>query len=1097
MAGAIGPTNRTLSISRDVNDPGAREVTFDQVRAAYREQVAALLDGGVDLLLVETIFDTLNAKAALFAIDEEFAARQQRVPVMISGTITDQSGRTLTGQTTEAFWNSVRHAQPLSVGMNCALGAEQMRPYIEELAAKADCYVSCYPNAGLPDPLSPTGFPEGPEDTAMLLREFSRAGIVNILGGCCGTTPDHIRAIRRATENHKPRKLPVISPGLRLSGLEAFNTIGAKAPFIMVGERANVTGSPRFKKLIKEGNFTEGLAIVRQQVETGANVIDVNFDEGMLDGPACMTKFLNLLAAEPDIAKVPLMIDSSKWEVLEAGLRCVQGKSIVNSISLKEGEEKFLEHARLCRRYGAAAIVMAFDENGQAATRADKVRICERAYRLLVDDGFPAEDIIFDCNILTVGTGIEEHANYAMDFIEAVRELKQKLPHARYSGGVSNVSFSFRGNNPVREAMHAAFLYHAISAGLDMGIVNAGMLDVYEEVDKELLRLVEDVLLNRDPGATERLIEAAPRFNKDKTEEAPVAAAEWRSGTVGERIAHALVKGITDFIEADTEEARQQAKRPLEVIEGPLMDGMKIVGELFGAGKMFLPQVVKSARVMKQAVAYLLPFMEAEKNATGAASTKQGTIVLATVKGDVHDIGKNIVGVVLGCNNYEVIDLGVMVPCEKILAAAKEHQADLIGMSGLITPSLDEMIYNAGEMERQGWQVPLLVGGATTSKAHTALKIAPHYHGPVVQVPDASLVVGVCSGLLNPALREDYLKKLRADQEALRERHQRQREETPMLSLAAAREKGFTADFVQHPPQMPKETGVRVPEIPLEEIVRYIDWSPFFWTWEMRGSYPRILEHEKYGESARQLFADAQELLQEIVAGKRVRLRAAFGIFPAQRRGDSVVLFPNENRDAELATFHFLRQQKAKAGNEPQYSLADFVSPEKDWLGAFAVTAGPEIEAWAQSHKGKDDYKAIMIQALADRLAEAATEWLHEKIRKENWGYAPEENWSAEELIKEKYAGIRPAAGYPACPDHTEKTTLWQVLDAEKNTGISLTESFAMNPPASISGLVFAHPAARYFAVGLLGKDQVEDYAARKGISSAVVEKWLVNNLGY
>ncbi|MDR2981461.1 MAG: methionine synthase, partial [Puniceicoccales bacterium] len=965
VAGAIGPTNRTLSLSRDVNDPGAREVTFDQVRAAYREQVSALIDGGVDLILVETIFDTLNAKAALFAIDEEFIARGQRLPLVISGTITDQSGRTLTGQTTAAFWNSVRHARPLAIGMNCALGAQQMRPFIEELSSKADCYVSCYPNAGLPDPLSPTGFPEGPEDTAMFLREFARAGIVNLLGGCCGTTPDHIKAIRRATQNYKPRQIPVIPKALRLSGLEAFDLIGERAPFVMVGERANVTGSPRFKKLIVEGKFSEALAVCRQQVENGANIIDINFDEGLLDGAACMTKFLNLLSAEPDISRVPLMLDSSKWEVIEAGLRCSQGKCIVNSISLKEGEARFLEHARLCRRYGAVIIVMAFDEQGQAATRAEKIRICERAYHLLTADGFPAEDIIFDCNILTVGTGIEEHSNYAVDFIEAVRELKKRLPYTRYSGGVSNVSFAFRGNNPVREAIHSAFLYHAISAGLDMGIVNAGMLEVYEEVNKELLKLVENVLLNRRPDATERLIEAAPRFNATKSEDAGAVTQEWRNGSVEERIAHALVKGITEYIEADTEEARLKARRPLDVIEGPLMDGMKIVGELFGAGKMFLPQVVKSARVMKQAVAHLTPFMEADK-AKGGAGAKQGTFVIATVKGDVHDIGKNIVGVVLGCNNYEVIDLGVMVSCEKILETARAYNADIIGLSGLITPSLDEMIHNAAEMERQGFKVPLLIGGATTSKAHTALKIAPKYNGVVAHVADASLVVNICSNLLNPAMRDSFAQELREANESIRKRHGEKISQTQLLSLEEARASSYKPHFANHQPVAPKAIGAVEPDLPLEEIVQYIDWSPLFWTWELKGVFPKILEHPKHGEAARQLHADALRVLDDIVKNKRIRLRAVFGLYPASREGDSVVLFADKECKQKLDTLHFLRQQKTKASDNVYHSLADFVAPAEtapNWVGAFALTAGPEIEAYAQTLKGKDDYTAIMVQA--------------------------------------------------------------------------------------------------------------------------------------
>ncbi len=1094
VAGAIGPTNRTLSMSRDVNDPGKREVTFDQVKDSYLQQVRVLTSAGCDLLLIETIFDTLNAKAAIFACLEHFDELGHRLPIMISGTITDQSGRLLSGQTTEAFWNSVKHAHPISIGMNCALGADLMRPYIEELSHKADCAVSAYPNAGLPDPLSPTGFPEGPEDTAMHLREFARAGIVNILGGCCGTTPDHIAAIRRATVGYKPRAIASVAPALRLSGLEAFNLVEAKAPFVMVGERTNVTGSPKFKKLIVEGKFTEALAIAKQQVESGANIVDVNFDEGLLDSEACMTRFLNLLAAEPDIARVPLMIDSSKWSVLEAGLKCVQGKAVVNSLSLKEGEEKFLRQAELCRRYGAAVIVMAFDEKGQAASRSEKVRIGRRAYDLLVANGFPPEDIIFDLNILTVGTGIDEHADYAKDFIEAVRELKRLCPHARYSGGVSNISFAFRGNNPVREAMHGAFLYHAIEAGLDMGIVNAGMLEIYDEIDPELRKLVEDVLLNRDPGATERLIEAAPGFNKKEGVAEDTKAAAWRDGTVEERIAHALVKGVTEYIDADTEEARQKYGKPLHVIEGPLMAGMKIVGDLFGDGKMFLPQVVKSARVMKQAVAYLTPYMEK------GAGSKQGTFVIATVKGDVHDIGKNIVGVVLGCNNYEVIDLGVMVSCEAIIDAAIKHKADFIGMSGLITPSLEEMIHNVSELERRGLRIPVIVGGATTSKAHTAIKIAPAYSGPVIHVLDASLITNVCSALLSPTRRDEYVASVKDEYTRIRERHLAGASRAPLLPIAEARAKAAAPDFVKHPPVAPARTGAFTVDIDPAAVVELFDWSPFFHSWDLRGVYPSILEHPKYGEEARKLYADAQREIADILANNRIRLRAVAGIFPAAREGDDVLLFTDESRSAALGAFRFLRQQKEKAGDAPYLCLADYVAPASvapDWIGAFAVTAGHEIEAYAHSFKDKDDYRAILIQALADRFAEGAAEWLHREVRTKHWGFAKGENLTVRQLIDEEYDGVRPASGYPACPDHTEKAEIWRLLGVKERTGIEITENFAMTPSASVSGLYFAHPESKYFHVGPVGRDQVADYAVRKGFDQRAAERWLAPNLDY
>lgn len=1103
VAGAIGPTNRTASLSPDVNRPEYRAVTFDDLREAYLEQIRALGEGGVDLFLPETTFDTLNLKACIFALEAYFEEIGKRMPVMLSVTITDASGRTLSGQTIEAFWNSVAHAKPLSVGINCALGAQEMRQYIESLAKNADCFVSCYPNAGLPNPLSETGYDELPKDTARFLEDFAANGFVNLIGGCCGTTPDHIAAIVSKAKSYAPRRIPELEPALRLSGLEPFELKGEKAPFVMVGERTNVTGSPRFKKLIKEEKFDDALAVARQQVENGANVIDVNFDEGLLDSEACMTKFLNLLASEPDISRVPLMIDSSKWSVIEAGLKCAQGKCVVNSISLKEGEEKFLQHASLVRRYGAAVIVMAFDEQGQAATREDKVRICKRAYDLLVDKiNFPPEDIIFDPNILTVGTGIEEHANYAMDFIEATREIKKLCPYARVSGGVSNISFSFRGNNPVREAMHSAFLFHAINAGMDMGIVNAGMLAVYDEIDSELRERVEDVLLNRRDDATERLIELAEEVkaqSSGKVVEEKVDA--WRSGTVEERLSHSLVKGISTFVDEDVEEARQKLPRPLDVIEGPLMDGMKIVGTLFGEGKMFLPQVVKSARVMKKAVAYLTPFMEAEKES--AASSSRGKIVLATVKGDVHDIGKNIVGVVLGCNNYEVIDLGVMVNCDKILDTAREVGADIVGLSGLITPSLDEMIHVASEMERQGFKVPLLIGGATTSKAHTAIKIAPQYSEATVHVADASLVVGVCNDLLSAERRDSYVSELKVQQEIARERHAAgNKNQAALLPIEEARSKAFTVDWEAAELAKPFAYGLNQWEdVDLATVAAYIDWSPFFWTWELKGVYPKILDSEKYGKQAQELFTDAQVLLKRIIEEKRFRLRGVTAFWPANAEGDDVVLWKDEDSRETLARFHFLRQQKEKVSDETYYSLSDFIAPvgsgKVDTLGGFAVTAGEEVEAFAQEFKTQgDDYSAILVQALGDRFAEALAEYIHLQVRQQ-WGFGVDEELSVEDLIEEKYRGIRPAAGYPASPDHTEKQLLWDLLNAEERTGISLTESFAMNPGSSVSGLYFAHPESRYFNVGKVNKDQIEDYAKRKGIEVAVAEKWLMPNLSY
>ncbi len=1102
VAGAIGPTNKTASISPDVNNPAFRAVSFDDLVQAYFQQVAALVEGGVDILQPETTFDTLNLKAAVFAIQEYFEHHALQLPLILSITVTDASGRTLSGQTIEACWISIAHAKPLSVGINCALGAEAMRPYVKTLAEIADCYVHCYPNAGLPNPLSETGYDETPETTAAAMEELAREGFLNIAGGCCGTTPGHIRAIVDRLRAYPPRTIPVIEPATRFSGLEPCVIRGEKAPFLMVGERTNVTGSPKFKKLILDNDFEGALAIARQQVENGANLIDVNFDEALLDGVECMRRFLNLIAAEPDIARVPIMLDSSKWEIIEAGLKCAQGKCVVNSISLKEGEEAFLAQAKRIQRYGAAAIVMAFDENGQATTKADKLRIAERAYRLLTEQaGMDPSDIIFDLNILTVGTGLEEHANYAVDFIEAVREVKQRCPGCRTSGGVSNVSFSFRGNNTVREAMHAAFLYHAIQAGLDMAIVNAGMLAVYDEIEPALRERVEDVLLNRRPDATERLIEFAESVKTNQSRQEKETE-EWRQGTVQERLAHALVKGITTYVEDDTEEARQRLQNPLDVIEGPLMDGMKIVGRLFGEGKMFLPQVVKSARVMKKAVAYLLPFLEAEKQ-KHASPSHAGTVVIATVKGDVHDIGKNIVSVVLSCNNYRVIDLGVMVPCETILQTAAEHHADLIGLSGLITPSLDEMVKNAAEMERRGFTIPLLIGGATTSKAHTAIKIAPAYSGPVCHVPDASLVVGVCGSLLNPRQRTEFVQQLEREHETLRRQYaESRRSVAPCVDLALARADKFESDWDTIPIPRPEKTGVQVWDpAPLEEIVRYIDWTPLFLAWELRGRFPKILESETYGAQARELYTDALRLLEDIVQHRRFHPRAVFGLFPANRVGDDVEVYADESRGEIRQTFHFLRQQTRKDNGEPYYCLADFLAPRDsgriDWLGAFAVTAGHEVEEYANHFRARhDDYSAILTQALGDRVAEALAEYLHKVVR-EQWGYGKEETLDLEDLIREKYRGIRPAAGYPACPDHTEKGLLWDLLDVEKNAGIALTESYAMNPPSSVSGLFFAHPQAKYFRVGKINRDQVEDYAARKNRPVEIVEKWLAPYLAY
>ncbi len=1104
VAGAIGPLNRTLSISRDVNDPGKRDVTFEEVAAAYREQIESLVEGGVDILLVETVFDTLNAKAALFAIAQYFEESGKRLPVMVSGTITDLSGRTLTGQTVEAFLNSVSHFPLLSVGLNCALGPKEMRPYIEELSNKAPFYVSTYPNAGLPDPLSPTGFPETPETLAPQLRDWAEQGWLNIVGGCCGTTPDHIRAIAEAVRGAGARRIPERRQTLRLSGLEAFEA-RPEITFINIGERTNVTGSPRFAKLILAGNYDEALVVARQQVEAGAQVIDINMDEGMLDGAAAMTRFLNLVASEPDIARVPVMIDSSKWEVIEAGLRCIQGKGIVNSISLKVGEEEFRRQARLVRDYGAAVIVMAFDEQGQADSYERKIAICERAYRILTEEvGFPAEDIIFDPNVLTVATGIEEHNEYAKAFIEATRWIKQNLPHARVSGGISNVSFSFRGNNAVREAMHSVFLYHGIRAGLDMGIVNAGQLGVYEEIPADLLERIEDVYFNRRPDATERLVALAEELKAKtggKTEKEAATEDAWRSGTVEERLKHALIKGIVDYVDADTEEARQKYGRPLDVIEGPLMDGMKVVGDLFGAGKMFLPQVVKSARVMKKSVAWLMPYME-EERAGNPQSRSQGRIVMATVKGDVHDIGKNIVGVVLACNNYEVIDLGVMVPCEKILQTAKEKECDVIGLSGLITPSLDEMIHVAKEMKREGFTIPLLIGGATTSKAHTAVKMQPHYDHGVIHVLDASRSVNVVSSLLSATQKPGYLAELNAEYEKLRIEHEGRTSERQLLTLEEARANAFATDWGRAEIAVPEQTGViTYDDFPLEELVEYFDWSPFFHAWELRGRFPAIFEDEKAGAEARKLYDDARRLLEDIVSQKKFRARGVLGFFAAQSVGDDIQIYADAKGERKLAVLHGLRQQARKQEGKPNYCLSDFIATQSsgrmDFTGAFAVTAGPEVHEVAAEYERKhDDYLSIMTKALGDRFAEAFAECLHKKAR-DLWGYGKEENLSKEEVIREKYRGIRPAPGYPSQPDHTEKRILWEILEAEKRTGIRLTESLAMDPGSSVSGLYFAHPEAHYFAVGKIDRDQVEDYARRKGESLAETERWLRPILNY
>jgi 5-methyltetrahydrofolate--homocysteine methyltransferase len=1099
VAGALGPTTKTASISPDVNDPGYRAIGFDDLAACYHEAIEGLVEGGADLLLVETVFDTLNAKAALCAIERFFDARGVRLPVIVSGTITDASGRTLSGQTVEAFYNSVRHARPVAVGLNCALGAKELRPYVEELAAVAEANVCCYPNAGLPNAFGE--YDDTPDNMARQIGEWARAGLLNIAGGCCGSTPEFIRAIARAVEGVAPRRAPQLPKKLRLAGLEPFN-VGDESLFVNIGERTNVTGSKAFARLILAGNYGEALAVARQQVENGAQLIDVNMDEAMLDSEKAMTTFLNLVAAEPDIARVPVMIDSSKWSVIEAGLKCVQGKPVVNSISLKEGEAEFLRQARLARMYGAAVVVMAFDEQGQADSLARRVEILRRAYALLTERaGFAAEDIIFDPNIFAVATGLEEHANYGLDFIEATKWIRANLPHTRVSGGVSNLSFSFRGNDAVREAMHTAFLYHAIRAGMSMGIVNAGQLGVYEEIDPELRARVEDVILNRRADATERLIEFAATVKagaKEKTQDDA-----WRKTSVRERLVHALVNGITTHVVEDTEEARRAAARPIEVIEGPLMDGMNVVGDLFGAGKMFLPQVVKSARVMKAAVAHLVPFIEAEKAASGEAARAKGKIVIATVKGDVHDIGKNIVAVVLQCNNYEVVNLGVMVPAQTILETARKENADAIGLSGLITPSLEEMAHIAREMEREGFKLPLLIGGATTSRAHTAVKIAPNYSGPTVYVPDASRSVPVAQSLLSPEAREGYIASVRADYERVRAQHREKKGPGPLLALADARARGLKTDWSSYLPCAPKQLGVvALADYPVEKLVPYIDWGPLFQAWELSGPYPAILDDAKVGEAARKLHAEARAMLERMVREKWLRLDGVFGLFPAaQVNHDDIEIYRDATRRETLATWHNLRQQNEKPAGRPNLCLADFIAPKDsgvpDWIGAFAVCAGGIDERVARFESAHDDYSAIMLKVLADRLAEAFAEHLHERVRREFWGYAADERLSNAELIAEKYRGIRPAPGYPACPDHTEKGPLFALLDATAKAGMRLTESYAMLPASSVAGFYLSHPEAAYFAVGKLGRDQVADYARRKGMGLAQAERWLAPYLAY
>jgi len=1099
VAGALGPTNRTASLSPDVNDPGFRNISFDELVAAYSEVTRSLMTGGVDMILIETVFDTLNAKAALFAVRQVFDEVGEELPIIVSGTITDASGRTLSGQTTEAFWNSIRHARPLVVGLNCALGGRQLRPYIEELSRIAEIYVCAYPNAGLPNAFGE--YDETAEQTAETLRDFAASGFVNMVGGCCGTTPEHIQAIKRAVTGLTPRALPRVESACRLSGLEPL-TIDANSLFVNVGERTNVTGSAKFRKLIEAGDYAAAVDVARQQVANGAQIIDVNMDEGMLDSQAAMVKFLSLIAGEPDIARVPIMIDSSKWSVIEAGLKCVQGKGIVNSISLKEGEEAFLTHARLCLRYGAAVVVMAFDEKGQADTIERKVSICERAYRILTEQiGFPAEDIIFDPNIFAVATGIEEHNRYSLDFIEAVAAIKERMPAVHTSGGVSNVSFSFRGNDRVREAMHSVFLYHAIRAGLTMGIVNAGQLAIYEDIDAELRERVEDVILARREDATERLLEIAERYKGGGSAQKRGDDLEWRKLPVAERLQHALIKGLDEFVFDDTEEARLQAKRPLDVIEGPLMDGMNVVGDLFGAGKMFLPQVVKSARVMKKAVSVLIPYIEKEKS---GASRSNGKVVIATVKGDVHDIGKNIVGVVLQCNNFEVVDLGVMVSCEKILEAATREGANLIGLSGLITPSLDEMVHVAKEMQRLGYKQPLLIGGATTSPAHTAVKIDPQYAGAVIYVKDASRSVGVCQQLVTKSTRDAYVANIKAENERRREQHRNKGAKAPQLSLSQARAKKFKIDWAAYAPPVPTFLGTKTfDDYPLEELVPYIDWMPFFNAWEFAGKFPDILQDKVVGEAASNLYADAKRMLNTLIAEKWLKARAVVGFFPANSVGDDDInVYADEGRHGVQLRLHNLRQQKSKPQDQAQLCLTDFVAPAQsgraDYIGAFAVTSGIGIdEHVARFEAQHDDYSSIMLKALADRLAEAFAERLHERVRREFWAYAPQEHLDNTGLIREEYQGIRPAPGYPACPDHTEKGLLWRLLDAERNASLHLTESFAMLPTAAVSGFYFSHPKAHYFGVGKIDRDQVLSYAQRKGFTLNEAERWLAPILGY
>ncbi|KPL93340.1 methionine synthase [Vibrio sp. L5-1] len=1095
VAGVLGPTNRTCSISPDVNDPGYRNVSFDELVEAYSESTRALIKGGSDLILIETIFDTLNAKACSFAVESVFEEVGITLPVMISGTITDASGRTLSGQTTEAFYNALRHVKPISFGLNCALGPDELREYVGEMSRISECNVSAHPNAGLPNAFGE--YDLSPEDMAEHVKEWAESGFLNLIGGCCGTTPEHIRHMAEAVEGVTPRQLPDLPVSCRLSGLEPL-TIAKESLFVNVGERTNVTGSARFKRLIKEELYDEALSVAREQVENGAQIIDINMDEGMLDAEACMVKFLNLCASEPEISKVPVMVDSSKWEVIEAGLKCIQGKGIVNSISLKEGKEKFVEQAKLVRRYGAAVIVMAFDELGQADTRERKVEICTNAYNILVDEvGFPPEDIIFDPNIFAVATGIDEHNNYAVDFIEAVGDIKRDLPHAMISGGVSNVSFSFRGNNYVREAIHAVFLYHCFKNGMDMGIVNAGQLEIYDNVPEDLREAVEDVVLNRRDDSTERLLDIATEYLEravGKVEDK--SALEWRTWPVEKRLEHSLVKGITDFIVEDTEEARVNASRPIEVIEGPLMDGMNVVGDLFGEGKMFLPQVVKSARVMKQAVAHLEPFI----NATKDVGATNGKILLATVKGDVHDIGKNIVGVVLQCNNYEIIDLGVMVSCEKILKVAKEENVDIIGLSGLITPSLDEMVHVAKEMERQGFKLPLLIGGATTSKAHTAVKIEQNYSEPVVYVNNASRAVGVCTSLLSNELKPAFVEKLDIDYDRVRDQHNRKKPRTKPVTLERARANKVAIDWRAYTPPVPAKPGVHIfKDFDVATLRQYIDWTPFFMTWSLVGKYPAILNHEEVGDEAKRLFKDANDLLDRVEREKLLEARGMCAMFPANSVGDDIEVYTDESRTEVLKVLHNLRQQteKPKGFN---YCLSDYIAPKDsgkaDWIGGFAVTGGIGERELADEYKANgDDYNAIMIQAVADRLAEAFAEYLHKEVRKDIWGYSPDENLSNDDLIREKYQGIRPAPGYPACPEHTEKGTLWELMDVEKAIDMSLTTSYAMWPGASVSGMYFSHPDARYFAIAQIQQDQVDSYADRKGWDMLEAEKWLGPNI--